>query len=489
MNSNGIYKSEIEVNRSVEITLLLVALFGFWEFTLASWPFQSGEFGDLWPVLTNNYELSGLLEAINVFSASNSRILEVIPTLIAEACFVSYVAGRTKLFKIFGLMALILFAATLHLTNFNHGNHPYYDFLMLSVIVLSSGCLHSLRVAYALTYFMCSLLKINSGWITGGFFLTAKGYLPFGSPELVPYLTNLMIVFQMFGCFFLLGRNLNTRRIFASLFLLFHLYSVIIAGSRFSWSTFPFIVLLYMTPQEGDKKLASPRLIAGVVKQLLDDVRHSLRATHHATCALIVAFLSLQILSYFDVISEKRTFNMFSEATACVVTVAGQNFKETYGHPVGSSACFKEQIIRSTKKELCPTRGDFDLRIEVSKNGSTYKVDYEQLSVCNNEVRENNLPVVSSEYGYTTQDFVSPNRSSEKVTVETSSDGRYILIPDQASPLKKEFWASAKVGELPSRENENTSSPVTIAYKTILLISWVFICFWIAASFYRGVKK
>lgn len=489
MNSNGIYKSEIASNRGVEITLLLVALFGFWEFTLASWPFQSGEFGDLWPVLADPPELSGLLETINVFSASNSRILEVLPTLIAEACFVSYVVGRTKLFKIFGLMAVILFASTLHLTNFNHGNHPYYDFLMLSVIVLSSGCLHSLRVAYALTYFMCSLLKINSGWITGSFFLTAKGYLPFTSPELVPYLTNMMIVFQMFGCFFLLSRNLSTRRIFASLFLLFHLYSVIIAGSRFSWSTFPFIALLYMSAQEGDQKLASPRLIADLVKQLLDDVRRSLRATHHTTSALIVVFLSLQILSYLDVISEKRTFNMFSEATACVITVAGPDFNEVYGYPVGSSACFKELILRSTKKELCQTRGDFDLRIEVSKNGSGYKVDYEQLSVCKNLVRENNLPVASSEYGFTTQDFVSPNRSSEKVTVETSSDGRYNLIPDQASPLKKEFWAYAKIGEIHSMAYKDTSSTIAFAYKALLLTSWILIGCWIAASFYRSAKK
>lgn len=476
VNLKDNYKVDLTSTRGIELALLLIALFGFWEFTLSSWPFQSREFNDLWPALRNNEQLLGTLVSVNEFASNNSRILEVIPTLIAEACFVSYALGRRRLFAIFGSIALLLFGATLHLTNFTHGNHPYYDFLMLTVMVLAPGSLTSLRVAYALTYFMCSLLKINAGWITGSFFLTAHGYLPFTPPEAVPYLTKLMIIFQMFGCFLLLCKNLRTRQLIATLFLFFHLYSVIIAGSRFSWSTFPFIVLLYMSVQEGDRHITYLSGLPAFLKNAWIEAKHSCSQIERRASAVVAIFMVLQILAYYDLISEKRTFNMFSEATSCVVTIAGPSFYRQYGHPVGSNACFKDQVILNAKNEFCATSGDFDLRLEISKNASNYRVEHEQLSVCFNQVQANNLPSAGAEKSFSIQDFISPLRSGEKVEVSLSTENSYVFHPQNTSALRAEYWQVGKIGQSHSDNLPNVDSILN------KIVQWALLTLWLAMS-------
>lgn len=490
MNSSITYKADLSQSRGIELSILLLALFGFWEFTLSSWPFQSHEFDDLWPGLQGKEGLNNFLVALNTFASANSRLLEIIPTLIAEVCFISYALGRTRLFIAFGSVAIMIFAAALHFTNFTHPNHPYYDFLMLAVIVLAPGCLQSIRVAYALTYFMCALLKINAGWITGSFFLTANGYLPFAPAGSIPYLTNMMIIFQMFGCFLLLSRNPKTRKIAASLFILFHLYSVIIAGSRFSWSTFPFLVLLYMTTQDSDLQTVSKwPSIQVFFRELLNDVKTALQNTKPLAAVVISVFMLLQGLSYLNVISEKRTFNMFSEATACVITVAGPDLFRQYGHPIGSGACFKDQIVDLAKREFCSTAEDFDLRLEVSKNAGNYRVEHEQLSVCKNQVDSNSLPPITVKPKYKAQNFIHPARTSEKVDVAVSADGTYELKPSLTSQLHKEFWLAAKLKEDPARDLPDVESLGVKIYQYLLLFAWLTSSAFLFNGFYKKIFK
>lgn len=467
--------------RGVELALLLLALLGFWEFTLSSWPFQSREFSDLWPLLQDNDELRGFLSAANQFSSSNSRILEIIPTLIAEACFVSYVLNKRKLFIFFGLLALSLFAATLHLTNFTHANHPYYDFFILAAMVAAPGSLPSLRMVYAVTYFVCSLLKLNAGWITGSFFLTAQGYLPFAPPWSIPYLTNVLIAFQMLGCFLLLSSNLKTRRTVAGIFIFFHLYSVIIAGSRFAWSTFPFLVLLYMLQRDDDLSTSAESTLKAYFVSWYADIKRAAELTRGSVGALIGFLIALQALAFLDVVSEKRTFNMFSEATACVITMAASNRVTQYGHPIGSSACFSDQIIRRSKEELCGRLDDFDLRVEISKNGSNYKVANEKLSVCKGDAQSNYLPPMTEERRFKVQRFISPIRSDEKIELKLTGENEYEFLPASSSPSLKEYWSIARMQHPEETPLPNVEAGLIKVYQTLLILAWVaisiFLCY------------
>ena len=144
------------------------------------------------------------------------------------------------------LVALIWKFIFLYLFTYGFGgNYDYYDMVLAFVWLFLRQKEYFLKVAFVMFYFIASTVKIHEGWILGNFFTATITGAPFFTNGILPLVTNLVIIMQMVGCWFLLSNNKTYQRLSFFYFFLFHAYSGIIVHYRYISISITALVVLF----------------------------------------------------------------------------------------------------------------------------------------------------------------------------------------------------------------------------------------------------
>jgi hypothetical protein len=125
------------------------------------------------------------------------------------------------------------------------GNYDYYHNLLCVVYLLCSHKKFFAQLVLVFCYFLSVAAKIHPSWILGQYFTSLKTGLPmfpFGS-EIV--MTNLVMVMETVGAWFLFSRNYVIQRSVLVFFIVFHLYSGLLVGYRYPTTVLPPLLILF----------------------------------------------------------------------------------------------------------------------------------------------------------------------------------------------------------------------------------------------------
>lgn len=125
------------------------------------------------------------------------------------------------------------------------GNYDYYDLVLGFVFLFMQNKLYFAKISFVFLYFLASTIKIDEGWIFGNYFNTLITGAPIISDSLVPFFTNLVILMQIVGTWFLLSNNKIIQKFVFLYFLLFHIYSGFIVNYRYISISIPALVIIF----------------------------------------------------------------------------------------------------------------------------------------------------------------------------------------------------------------------------------------------------
>lgn len=113
------------------------------------------------------------------------------------------------------------------------GNFDYYDIFLSFVWLFAGKKEYFAQLTFVWFYFLASTIKIHEGWIFGNYFSSLITGLPIFPNSIVPLASNIVIIMQMVGCWFLLSKNKTIREWMFYFFLFFHIYSGLIVAYRY----------------------------------------------------------------------------------------------------------------------------------------------------------------------------------------------------------------------------------------------------------------
>lgn len=146
----------------------------------------------------------------------------------------AYYLYEKKFFRLHLILwSLFLVKSFILLTNYGLGNYDYYDTAVIFVFLLYPSRHDLVKLVFVILYFLASTIKIHEGWILGTYFSSLYYGLPLIPDNLIPLATNIIILTQMVGCWFLLSSNKKLSSYALYFFIFFHLYSTILVGYRY----------------------------------------------------------------------------------------------------------------------------------------------------------------------------------------------------------------------------------------------------------------
>jgi hypothetical protein len=101
-------------------------------------------------------------------------------------------------------------------------------------------------VTWVFLYFLASLVKIHESWIVGTYFSTLRQGLYLFPDWSIPLLTNLVILSEMCGIWFLLSKNKYARLAIYTYFMIFHFYSAIYVNWFYPLLVIPTLTILFL---------------------------------------------------------------------------------------------------------------------------------------------------------------------------------------------------------------------------------------------------
>ncbi|MEM9336689.1 MAG: hypothetical protein AAGA35_02440 [Patescibacteria group bacterium] len=131
------------------------------------------------------------------------------------------------------------------LTGVRDGNYQYYVFIFGFTLLFLQHKEFFLKLFVVFFYFLSTVAKTHPGWIAGTYFSTLELGLPLVPDALIPVATNVVIMMEMVGAWFLLSRNLLYQRLALFFFIFFHLYSSILVGWHYPSIVLPMVLLLF----------------------------------------------------------------------------------------------------------------------------------------------------------------------------------------------------------------------------------------------------
>jgi hypothetical protein len=145
------------------------------------------------------------------------------------------------------------------------GNFDYYDMVFAFVFVFLREKEYFAKLSFVYLYFLASSIKIHEGWIFGNYFNSLLTGAPFFNASMTPIFTNIVIVMQIAGCWFLLSNNKISQRLSFIYFLLFHIYSGLIVTYRYISIAIPTLFVLFFSQEKFYIKKISKKTLAGYI--------------------------------------------------------------------------------------------------------------------------------------------------------------------------------------------------------------------------------
>lgn len=176
-----------------------------------------------WPYFqhcTDYYFLQGLSEGYgkNIFYMALYGIMCVIVWCMWRRHWIAAHALLTVLF-IWEAIMIFVFVYSIN------APYYYYHLFLTAALLFVPFKEYFLKLIFVVCYFASATIKIDSTWILGTYFTSLEHGLPLLPKALTPIFTNIVILSQIAGCWFLLSRNRVYQRIALIFFATFHLYS------------------------------------------------------------------------------------------------------------------------------------------------------------------------------------------------------------------------------------------------------------------------
>lgn len=125
------------------------------------------------------------------------------------------------------------------------GNFDYYDICLAFVFLFLPKKEYFAKLLFVILYFAASTIKIHEGWIFGNYLNSLFLGAPFFSEKYLPIFTNIVILMQIIGGWFLLSKNTTLQKLAFIYFFLFHVYSGIIVNYRYITISLTTLVILF----------------------------------------------------------------------------------------------------------------------------------------------------------------------------------------------------------------------------------------------------
>jgi len=142
----------------------------------------------------------------------------------------------------------LLFLAKLYFMSIAYefkGNFDYYHNAYCVIFLLLPYKKFFGQLSIVLFYFMSTASKIHPSWVLGQYFTSMAQGLPIFPVGSEIFMTNLVIVMEMFGAWFLFSKHQLIQRSVLLFFVVFHLYSGILVGYRYPTTVLPALVILF----------------------------------------------------------------------------------------------------------------------------------------------------------------------------------------------------------------------------------------------------
>lgn len=125
------------------------------------------------------------------------------------------------------------------------GNYEYYLIAFGLVLLFFPHKEFFLKLTLVMFYVLSTVSKIHPTWIEGGYFTALRTGLPLSPDWAIPLFSNLVILLEMIGAWFLMSSNRVVQRTVLSFFIIFHLYSGILVEYRYPATVLPFLLIVF----------------------------------------------------------------------------------------------------------------------------------------------------------------------------------------------------------------------------------------------------
>ena len=178
------------------------------------------------------------------FSYDLNYFLVSIYVLLVYGTFYMYKKDYKKALLILTLIFIVRFYFAFF-GDYNSGNFNYYDVYLMFIYLFIPKKELFLRVGFIYFYFLASTIKLDASFISAKYFTTLTLGAPFFNNIAIVIFSNLVIIMQMVGVWFIFSDNKKYRMIAYVYMTIFHFYSGLIVGYRYIITSIPFLMVLF----------------------------------------------------------------------------------------------------------------------------------------------------------------------------------------------------------------------------------------------------
>ena len=158
-----------------------------------------------------------------------------------------------------------------------------FHMLPCFVFLFSRKKLGSLKLTLIVLYFFSGIVKIHEAWIAGTYFSTLKLGLPFIPRSIIPVVTNIGILLELIGSWFLLSQKRLLKDIIFWSLIVFHIYSSLFIGFRFPLHSLPFLIILFGGPIYQARTISLVSILSLMVFSLFNLIPFLIPGDHKIT--------------------------------------------------------------------------------------------------------------------------------------------------------------------------------------------------------------
>ncbi len=271
----------------------------------------------------------------------------------------------------------ILFLWKMYITSINYyhnANYDYYQtcFAFIFLFLPHKRFFGSFSVVFF--YYLYTATKIHESWTLGTYFISMREGLPIFPEPLVMVVTNLLLLLEMIGAWFLFSRHKILQRSIFAFFVFFHLYSGVLVGYDYPSIVMPSLVIFF-----------------GPLFKPFDSVPKDLRSL--AGWGFLFVLFLLQMVSHLIPGDEKLTLEgnfyglyMFEANHQCAIRLYNEQGEAVYSYNSTNARnrCDPYRYMFFAQKKFCPADGDkkYSYKMTHSINGGPFYLIVDEPDLC-----------------------------------------------------------------------------------------------------------
>ncbi|MBP9782759.1 MAG: hypothetical protein KBC50_03460 [Candidatus Pacebacteria bacterium] len=260
------------------------------------------------------------------------------------------------------------------LLNYGLGNYDYYDLVLILIFLIYPSRRELIKVTFVILYFLASTIKIHEGWIAGTYFSSLYYGLPLIPFILIPAATNIVILMQMLGGWFLLSKNSKISTLAIYFFIFFHIYSAILVGFRYPFTSLFSLLIIFGVGIDKEKN---------IISSLKKERSYSFFLI--IIILFILQFVAIKIPGDQKITLEGNNYGlfMFEANHQCISTVTFNKIIHTRFSYDARNRCDPYVYLKMYQKQFC-LKGDekYAWEFEHSINGNSFQKIIDEPDLC-----------------------------------------------------------------------------------------------------------